>query len=205
MDPLTISTIGSIGSSAVSGIAGASAARTLAKGQERTNAQNLANAREQMAFQERMSNTAHQRATSDLRAAGLNPILAARAPASSPGGAMATDANSAPDYTGTVANTAQNFIDMSNLRLSAARTAADVDRTNAEAKLTAIRASKEATGLSRAQRDQSVQDSFYGRHIAPWLREAGDIISPLFNKTNPSSLLMSRPPRQNFRNFGVSE
>ena len=92
-------------------------------GQQAANAANIQMAREQMKFQERMSNTSHQREVEDLRAAGLNPLISATGGASTPAGASATVGNAGDAFA--------KHIDPMVL-LSAEKMMADVSKTKAE-------------------------------------------------------------------------
>lgn len=99
-----------------------------AYGSWRANQENVALAREDRAWKERMSNTAHQREAADLQAAGLNRILSLGHPgASTPASSPAQVSNIAEGAGHTALAVARLKTELDSLKAGAEKSRADAE------------------------------------------------------------------------------
>nr|QJB18808.1 MAG: DNA pilot protein [Microvirus sp.] len=140
-------------------------------GQKSANDRNEQLARDQMAFQERMSSTSAQRSVQDYTAAGLNPALAYDRPASSPAGAMSR----VEDAVGKgISSAMQAKALQQSLKIAAMQSDADLQLKDSQTKRNAAEGATSILqgDLLAAQRRMSDQATMFGSVNQPFTQRS---------------------------------
>lgn len=167
-------------------------------------------AKDQMRFQERMSSTSHQREVSDLRKAGLNPILSAHKGASTPSGAMISPENPLKDLPAHTINSARARAD-----IKTAGTVQTLNNTNSAKQVqdTAVGANQihlqnaqkaaavEAANLSSAQAQKLRSEQPKRKIIGAGYQIIGDTVIPLMRKTKNLYKKVKRKLKKDYKQF----
>lgn len=192
--------LATVGSSLIGGLFGSSSNKSAAK-----------QAQAEMAFQERMSNTAHQREVADLKAAGLNPILSANGGASTPSGAMAPVQNVMGDFARDVSTAATNAMarkrldaDLQNLEATNAKiksdtqlnkvlqnkAAADTVLASNSARQVATNTALTSLNIPAAANEAAYQKSIGAAH--PWIKNISNFAKDIFGTANSARAIFNK-------------